>query len=44
MKRFASLDRSKPLRGLDYHINNIFQKCCQVAPPVVGSAQMGLSE
>ena len=42
--RFASLDRSKPLTGLDFHINDVFQKCVQVAPPAVGNSQRGISE
>ena len=42
--RFASLDQSKSLTGLEYLIDDVFKKCVQVAPPVIGSAQLGMSE
>ena len=41
---YASLDRSKPLTGLEYHIDDVFRKCVQVAPPLLGILQLGLSE
>ena len=44
MQRFANMDRLKPLTGLDYLVDSVFQKCSLVAPPVVGSAQKGLSK
>ena len=44
MRRYACIDRSKPLTGLDYHIDNVFRKCVHFAPPVFGSAQLGIGE
>ena len=42
LARYEKLDKSRPHTGLDYHIIQVFSKCTQAQPPVLGSAQLGI--
>ena len=44
MKRYARLDKKKQHKGLDATIIDVFGRCANVAPPALGSTQMGVGK